>query len=156
MQSMDDYRNFLAEVRQLTGLKMLVPDDAGLVTLRVEDKYNLSLQYVEASGRILVFVEVTQLPKDAPKSVYRDLLAGALFGQDTAGGYFTLEAESETVVYNYFVDGNSAAKDPDDFVSTLERILQLCDLWADRIQGNLAEAQTPDAVHPAFGGGIFA
>ena len=138
MVSREDYDRFLAEVRKETGIGAMAADESGLVTVRVEDKYNLNLQYVEATGRILCFVEVAVLPKDAPKEVYRDLLAGGLFGKDTAGGYFALEEESESVVYNYFFDLESVAKDVDDFVATLEKILQLCDAWCERIIANLS------------------
>ncbi len=143
MPNREDYDRFLAEVRKETGIGAMTADESGLVTVRVDDKYNVNLQFVEATGRILCFVEVAALPKDAPKEVYRDLLAGGLFGKDTAGGYFTLEAESESVVYNYFFDLEAAAKDVDDFVSTLEKILQLCDSWCERIDAKLSES----AVH---------
>ena len=105
---------------------------------------------MEATGKLLCFVEVAELPTDAPREVYRDLLAGGLFGKDTAGGYFALEPESETVVYNYFFDLDRAAKDVEEFVSTLEKILQLCDLWAERIKGGLAAGQeyaAPSGMH---------
>jgi len=121
MPNREDYDRLLADVRKQTGIGAMTADESGLVTVRVDDKYNVNLQFVEATGRILCFVEVAVLPKDAPKEVYRDLLAGGLFGKDTAGGYFTLEAESESVVYNYFFDLEAAAKDVDDFVSTLEK-----------------------------------
>lgn len=140
MLSRNDYDRFLAEVRKETGIEAMSADEAGLVTVRVEEKYNLNLQFVEASGRILCFVEIAVLPKDAPKEVYRDLLAGGLFGKDTAGGFFTLEEETESVVYNYFFDLETAAKDVDDFVSTLEKILQLCDVWCERIASKLSGA----------------
>lgn len=139
MASREEYDRFLAEVRKETGIEALVADESGLVTVRVDDKYNVNLQFVAATGRILCFVEVAELPADAPKAVYRDLLAGGLFGKETAGGYFTLEPESETVLYNYFFDLEAAAKDVEDFVSTLEKMLQLCDLWAERIKGKLGE-----------------
>ena len=139
MASMEEYRAFLAQVRKLTGLDMITPDEAGLVMLRVEDRYNLNLQFVEATGKVLCFVEVAELPKDAPAAVYRDLLAGGLFGKETAGGYFALEPETESVVYNYFFDFDRINADPEDFISTLEKILQLCDIWAERIQSHLAE-----------------
>ena len=148
MRSMEEYKEFLAAVRKDTGLDMLIPDDSGLVTVRVEDKYNLSLQYIEAAGKVLCFIEVTQLPKDAPKAVYRDLLAGGLFGQETSGGYFTLEPESESVIYNYFFDGEEAARDTEDFVATLEKMLQLCDIWVDRIN-SLLQAKTSEHNTPA-------
>ncbi len=45
-----------------------------------------------------------------------------------------MEPESETVVYNYFFDLEKAAEDTDDFIATLEKILQLCDIWAERIR----------------------
>ncbi len=138
MHTLEEYGAFLAEVRRLTGLDMLVPDEGGLVTVRVDDTYNLSLQYIESSGRVLCFIEVTELPPDAPKSVYRELLAGGLFGNETAGGFFTLEPESETVIYNYFFDGDDAAKDPESFVRTLEDMLQLCEIWTERIEGILS------------------
>jgi len=139
MPTIEDYNTFLAEVRKETGIAAMSADESGLVTVRVDDKYNLSLQFVEPTGRILCFVEVAALPKDAPKEVYRDLLAGGLFGKETSGGYFALEAETESVVYNYFFDLETAAKDVSDFVSTLEKILQLCDAWCERINDKLAE-----------------
>ena len=154
MKTMDDYKVFLAAVRKETGIEALTSDETGLVTVNVDEKYNVNLQFVEATGRILCFVEVAQLPADTPKDVYRDLLAGGLFGKETGGGYFALEAESETVVYNYLFDLEAAARDVEDFVSTLEKILQLCDIWVERIQHALSagaelSAEPPD---PTFGG----
>jgi len=147
MRTMDEYKAFLAAVRKNTGLDMLTPDDGGLVSVRVDGAYTLNLQFVEATGKVLCFVEIAELPKDAPKAVYRDLLVGGLFGSETAGGYFTIEDASETVIYNYFFDGDVVANDPEEFVSTLEKILQLCDTWAERISGNLSDdtANTPEA-----------
>ena len=154
MPTREEYDRFLADVRSETGIGAISADESGLVTVRVDDKYNVNLQFVEATGRILCFVEVAVLPKDAPKEVYRDLLAGGLFGKDTAGGYFTLEAESESVVYNYFFDLETAAKDVDDFVSTLEKILQLCDLWCARIDAKLSEPASNGEDGSQFGGFI--
>jgi hypothetical protein len=101
----------------------------------------VNLQFVEATGKILCFVEVTALPPDASKAVYRDLLVGGLFGRDTGGGYFAVEPETETVVYNYFFDLEAAAKDVEEFVHTIEKILQLCDIWAERIKGALIDGR---------------
>ena len=154
MPTREDYDNLLTEVRKQTGIGAMTADESGLVTVRVDDKYNVNLQFVEATGRILCFVEVAVLPKDAPKEVYRDLLAGGLFGKDTAGGYFTLEAESESVVYNYFFDLEAAAKDVEDFVATLEKILQLCDVWCERIDAKLSEPTAHSEVGHLLGGGF--
>ena len=145
MTTREDYDRFLAEVRKQTGIEALTSDDAGLVSVNVDEKYNVNLQFVEASGKVLCFIEVATLPHDAPKAVYRDLLAGGLFGKETAGGYFALEAETETVVYNYFFDLETAALDVEDFVSTLEKILQLCDIWAERLQNALSDIEVPPA-----------
>ena len=134
MTSKEDFNDFIAVLRKETGIGALSADETGLVSVRVEDSYNLNLQFVEATGKILCFVEITALPKDASAAVYRDLLVGGLFGRDTAGGYFAVEPDSETVVYNYFFDAEKAAADVEDFVSTLEKILQLCDIWAERIR----------------------
>ena len=145
MHTMKDYQAFLAQVRQQTGLEMLVPDEEGLVSIRVQDEYNLNLQFVEATGKILCFVEIFELPKDAGREVYRDLLAGGLFGKETAGGYFALEMDTETVVYNYFFDFEKEVNAPEDFVSTLEKILQLCDIWTARIREILdGEQKVPE------------
>ena len=152
MPNREDYDRFLAEVRKETGIGAMTADESGLVTVRVDDKYNVNLQFVEATGRILCFVEVAALPTDAPKEVYRDLLAGGLFGKDTAGGYFTLEAESESVVYNYFFDLETSAKDVGDFVSTLEKILQLCDSWCERIDAKLSAPDLHSEDGGLFGG----
>ena len=138
MANIDDYRSFLDQVRKASGIEAFAPDDTGLVSVRVDDKYNVNLQFVEATGRVLCFVEVTALPAEASRAVYRDLLVGGLFGRDTAGGYFAIEPESETVVYNYFFDLEEAAKDVEDFIHTVEKILQLCDIWAERIRRSLS------------------
>ena len=143
MPTIDDFKNFLATIRKQTGLDMLVPDDDGLLTFRVDDQYNISLQFLENTAKILCFVEVATLPSDAGVAVYRDLLGGSLFGKDTAGGYFAMETESSTVIYNYMFDFDKATADPENFVETLENILQLVDVWADRINGNL-DGQSDD------------
>ena len=156
MATKKDYEKFLAEVRKETGIEALTPDDGGLVTVNVDGKYNLNLQFVEATGRILCFIEVAQLPSDAPKEAYRDLLAGGLFGKETGGGYFTLEPETETVVYNYFFDLDKAAEDAEDFVATLEKILQLCDIWSERIKAGPRQAGKEPSGEADSGHKIFA
>ena len=138
MSTMQDYNEFMEEVRKTTGIKALSPDESGLVSVSVDEAYNVNFQFVEATGKILCFIEVAELPPDAPSAVFRDLLVGGLFGKDTAGGYFALEPETETVVYNYFFDLEAAAKDVEDFISTIEKILQLCDIWAERIKEKLS------------------
>ena len=138
MSTKIDFEDFLTALRQATGLAAFCADESGLVSVRVQDMYNLNLQFVEATEKILCFVEVASLPKDASPVVYRDLLVGGLFGRDTAGGYFALEPDSETVVYNYFFDFAKASADVDEFVATLEKILQLCDIWSERIRRDLS------------------
>ena len=86
MKTKEDFDTFLSDVRKATGIASLLPDESGLVSVRVDDAYNVNLQFVEATGKVLCFVEVAELPVDAPVAVYRDLLAGGLFGKDTAGG----------------------------------------------------------------------
>ena len=147
MSTIKDYNDFMSEVRKATGVEALSPDESGLVSVRVDDAYNVNFQFVEATGRVLCFVEVAELPANAPRGVYRDLLAGGLFGKDTAGGYFALEPETETVVYNYFFDLEASAKDVEGFVSTVERILQLCDVWAERIKDNSGEDEIIAPFH---------
>ena len=139
MHTLEDYKTLLGAVRTHTGLDMMVPDEAGLVSVRVQDAYNVNLQFIEQTDKILCFVEVADLPKDAGKAVYRDLLVGGLFGKDTAGGFFAIESQTETVVYNYLFDFDQAAADIENFVETLEKILQLCDFWVERIRNDLAD-----------------
>ena len=149
MSTKNEYETFLATLRKETGLDALVADESGLVSVRVDDSYNVNLQFVEATGKILCFIEVATLPKDASAAVFRDLLVGGLFGKDTAGGYFAVEPESETVVYNYFFDLEKAAADTEDFIATLEKILQLCDIWAERIRRVLAGDTESASAAPA-------
>ena len=149
MGNKETYIKFLAEVRKASGIESFTPDDSGLVSVRVDDAYNVNLQFVEATGRVLCFIEVAELPIDAPKEVYRDLLVGGLFGKDTAGGHFALEPETETVVYNYSFDLAAAASDVDEFIATIEKILQLCDIWAERIKADLNGGGTGDRPEEA-------
>lgn len=151
MNKIEYYRTFLGEVRKATGIESLVCDESGLVSVRVDNTYNLNLQLLEGTDRILCFVEVAALPHDAPKAVYRDLLVGGLFGKDTAGGYFALEPDTGTVVYNYLFDIAKAAEDVEDFVSTLEKILQLCEIWAERIRRVISGEDAEDAFRENSG-----
>ena len=146
MKTREDYDNFLSDVRKASGVEALTPDESGLVSVRVDDAYNVNLQFVEATGKVLCFVEVATLPPDASRMVYRDLLVGGLFGKDTAGGYFAVEPETEVVVYNYFFDLAAAAGDVDDFIRTIEKILQLCDIWSERIRRGLSGEDHDDVV----------
>ena len=134
MKNMEDYKAFLAQIREATGIDAFSASEDGLASMRVDDAYNVNLQFIEATGRILCFIEMAELPHDAPKALYRDLLIGGLFGKETAGGYFALEPATNTVVYNYFFDLETAAQDVEDFVATLEKMLQLCDLWSERLK----------------------
>lgn len=128
-----DYDAFLAKVAALTGLGSLTPDAGGLVAYKVDDAYVMNIQYVEHSSKILCFVELATLPKSAGKAVYRELLVGSLFGRETAGGFFAIEPESETVVYHYLFDFDAATADAEEFVATLEKILSLVDVWAAKV-----------------------
>lgn len=151
MPTMTDYKTFLADVRKRTGLDAFTPDDSGLVSVRVQDEYNVNLQFVAPSGKILCFVEVADLPKDAGREIYRDLLAGGLFGAETAGGYFALATDTETVVYNYLFDFDPVATDPEVFIETLEKIIQLCDMWAERIVATIADDKITADEAPGSG-----
>ena len=158
MTTKDSYAKFLAEVRKETGIEAFTSDETGLVSVRVDDAYNVNLQLVEGTGRLLCFVEVAELPHDASKAVYRDLLVGGLFGKETAGGYFAIEPETETVVYNYSFDLEKAAEDVEDFVVTIEKILQLCDIWAERIKADLtggSDSGNVEHSNPFHGHEIF-
>lgn len=134
-----DYDAFLAKVAARTGLDVLTPDADGLVSYKVDDEYVLNLQYVGHSSKILCFVELATLPKTAGRAVYRELLTGSLFGRETAGGFFAVEPESETVVYHYLFDFDAATADDGEFVETIEKILSLVDIWAGKISDALAE-----------------
>ena len=158
MNGIEDYKAFLTKVSEETGIAAFKPSEDGLASMRVDDAYNVNLQFIEATGKVLCFIEVMELPPDTPKAVYRDLLAGGLFGKDTAGGYFSLEPETETVVYSYFFDLETAANDIEEFIHTIEKILQLCDLWAERIRGDMSadgDEKTSDPSETPLGHAIF-
>ena len=155
MVSREVYDRFLAEVRKVTGIEALTADESGLVTVRVDDAFNVYFQFVEATGKILCFVEVAELPRDASRDVYRDLLAGNLFGRDTAGGFFALEPDTETVVYHCFFDLADAAQDVEEFVSGIEKILQLCELWAERLRDGSGPDAGSSRGRPSGGDTVF-
>ena len=129
--SRQDYDAFLAKVAAQTGLAALTPDADGLVAYKVDDAYVLNLQYVAHTSKILCFVEVATLPK-------------------TAGGFFAVEPESETVVYHYLFDFDARTADAGEFVETLEKILSLVDIWAGKIADALAEPSESDASPADF------
>ena len=149
MQSIEEFQQFLNSVSKLTGQELLAADERGLVAVTVDGELALNLQFVPATGKVLCFVEVAQIPADAPVELYRDLLAAGLFGQETAGGYFSLEKSSGTVIFNYVFDGETL-QSPEEFVTGLENVLQLCALWENRISSSLHLAQNefqPDMAY---------
>ena len=75
---------------------------------------------------------------------------GALFGRETAGGFFAVEPESETVVYHYLFDFDARTADAGEFVETLEKILSLVDIWAGKIADALAESSEAYASSADF------
>ncbi len=93
MSQKENYEQFLSEVRKASGIEALVADESGLVSVRVDDAYNVNLQFVEATGKVICFVEVAELPKDASKEVYRDLLAGGLLNGMRTFHFFTIPDE---------------------------------------------------------------
>jgi hypothetical protein len=133
MKSLEEYKAFIAKVRKNTGIDSFVSDEDGLVSLSVDDKFNVNFQYITGTRRFLCFVEVCTLDRNAPRAVYRELLVGALFGKDTAGGYFTIDPSTETLIYNYFFDGDDVEEDIEGFVQTIEQIMQLCEMWIERV-----------------------
>ena len=148
---MEEYKVFIDEIRKSTGIEAMIPEDEGLVSVKVDDKYNMNLQYLKDTGKILCFIEVAQLPADTPKTVYRDLLVGGLFGKDTGGGFFAIEPETETVVYNYYFDFEKARNDVEEFVHTLEKILQLCDIWSSRMIDMQSGGEQEEMKHSEAG-----
>lgn len=144
ISSRKDYDQFLARAAKETGMEAATPDAEGLVSFQIEEKYVLNLQYVERTSKILLFLEIATLPKTAGKAVYRELLTGALFGRETAGGFFAIEPETETVVYHYLFDFDPAAIDVSEFISTLEKILSLADIWAGKIADALKGEEEPE------------
>ena len=70
MASKEEYGQFLGVIRKQTGLEMLVPDADGLVTVRVQDEYNVGLQFVEETGKILCFVEMATLPPEKTETSF--------------------------------------------------------------------------------------
>ncbi len=139
MSTKDDYNAFMKKVCEKTGLDAFMPDESGLASVLVDERYTLNIQYVEVSSKIFVFVEVATLPENTPSSLYRELLAAGLFGHETGGGSFALESTSNALVYQYSFDFDPNTIDVDDFTDVLEKIVSLVDLWAGHIFDLLAD-----------------
>ena len=148
-----DYVGFLTELAEETGNESFkAVDEEGLVALTVDETFSLNLQFVAASAKVLCFAPVCELPSTADRDLYRELLIAGLFGQETAGGFFALEPESETVVYNYLVDFDPQTLTPKAFERLLEEILGVVELWRERLTKRLeasTELPTADTIfHP--------
>ena len=47
MQNLTEYNAFLSTLRERTGLESFLADQDGLVSFRVDDKYNINLQFIK-------------------------------------------------------------------------------------------------------------
>ena len=52
MPTIDYYKNFFADLCKRTGIKAFESDDAGLVSVRVQDEYNVNFQFLKPSPSI--------------------------------------------------------------------------------------------------------
>lgn len=149
MSTQKDFENFMTSVAESTGISAMIPDDGGLVRVRVEDRYTMNLQFVPANSKIFCFVEIGSLPENAPATIYRELLAAGLFGQETGGGNFSLEALSNTIVYQYLFDFDAPSMIVENFTSALEKILSLVDAWSARLQEVVSSPPTEGSSNDA-------
>ena len=46
MKTKEDYLLFMQRLREATGIEALRPDESGLASVRVDDAYNVNLQFV--------------------------------------------------------------------------------------------------------------
>ena len=90
-----------------------------------------------------------EIPADADIGLLRDLLAANLFYTETAGGTFAIDAESNRVIYQYMFDFVPETADATQFVSILEKILSLMELWIARINGRSVESNDDGKVADA-------
>lgn len=137
--TLQDYIAFLEKVADETGIEAFRSDPSGLVGLNIEGEYDLHLQFVQTTSKILCFTQVLELPPTADKEIYRTLLAAGLFGRDTAGGTFALETDNEAIIYSYLLDFDPEILTVEAFIRTLEQILALVDLWSQGLQKMLAD-----------------
>ena len=56
-RTIEDYRSFLTEVRKASGIDTLVPDESGLVSVRVDDEYNMGVYVI--TGMYAEFKRIT-------------------------------------------------------------------------------------------------
>ena len=52
MPTIDDYKDFFADLCKRTGIKALESADTGLVSVRVQDEYNVNFQFLKPSPSI--------------------------------------------------------------------------------------------------------
>lgn len=131
--TLEDYTKFMDTVSDALQNPDFKSDPDGLVRVSAEGDYELNLQFVAASSKILAFVQIAELPPTAGKEVYRALLAAGLFGKETAGGNFALEPETNAVIYSYLMDFDPETIEAEPFIRTLENVISLSDLWANRL-----------------------
>lgn len=146
---MEQYRKFLEKVAEVASVGDLTPDEDGLVSLMIDGSFGLNLQYVPQTSKIFCFVDMCEIPADADIGLLRDLLAANLFYTETAGGTFAIDAESNRVIYQYMFDFVPETADATQFVSILEKILSLMELWIARINGRSVESNDDGKVADA-------
>ena len=145
---MEQYRAFLEKVAEVASISDLIPDEDGLVSLKVDGAVGLNLQFIPQTSKIFCFVDMCDIPVDAGDKFLRDLLSANLFCTETAGGSFAIDTGSNRVIYQYIFDFVPETADATEFVAVLEKILSLMDLWIARVNGSYAESEGDAA--PSF------
>ena len=139
MVSKEYYLKFMSEVRKVSGVDTLTPDETGLVSIRVDDAYNVNLQFVEATGKILCFVEVTALPPDANGAFGAMMLQANFHLRATEGA--TLCQNPETQAYALVRPFPLAITDVESLAAGLESLANQTENWRKALAGlNTAEA----------------
>lgn len=101
--------DLLAEYGQIAGLASLRFDDHGCARLLFEDSVAVDLEIDESAGCIQVYSVLGPVPPGDREPLYRRLLEGNLFGQQTGGALLAVDPVREEVLLCSRVDPATAS-----------------------------------------------
>ncbi len=133
----------LAALGRQVGIAELALDEAGCCVLAFDDVV-LHLEADEQSGRLFLYADLGDAPDGLGEAFHRELLAANLMWQGTGGATLSLDPAGRRFVLGHAVPVDRIGEV--DFVATVERFVDIAEIWQRRIAD--AGSQPAEPVEP--------
>lgn len=124
-------QEYLSELAQKLMLPDLKLDDQDCCRLVFDESITVDIEYDDAEKRVFIYSAVAALPVQNKGQIYEDLLRDNLFGRQTAGACFAVNAVDGDIVLYHSCQAETI--DFIEFCNWLETFVSTVEFWSDEL-----------------------